>query len=234
MQLSVFFDSNGVTLHCIECYEQREQIPLIIIPGATTTAKDIVNDMYESFPYYHYVLDMRGKGFSEVPETGYSVENLANDVWSMMQQLDIPKAVVFGYSVGAGIALELYSQQPNHIVGVVLGDYPPIYPPFDQEWADRAKQINPHLHPTFFEATVRESKFKEFVGVLADMTCPSLLIKGGKEGSLFPNEYIDLFEQTAQKGQIAILEDSDHDIFMPNSQVLSNVLLNFMKQINQQ
>lgn len=231
MVKSCFFERDGVCLHALKCGTMPTDIPMIIIPGATTSAQEIVDDFSATFPPIHYVLDMRGKGQSDVPTKGYGVDSLAADVWAFMQHQNIEKAVVFGYSVGTGIALELYSQHPDAIVGVVIGDYVPIYPPFSEEWATRAREQNPHLSPTFFEATVRESELREYVPLLKTMTCPCLLVKGGKEGSLFPDEYIPLFEHTTPQGEVAVLADSDHDIFLPNPQILADTLLRFMQKI---
>jgi pimeloyl-ACP methyl ester carboxylesterase len=228
---SCFFERDGVRLHALECGTAPADIPIIIIPGATTNAQEIADDFSAAFSHLHYVLDMRGKGQSDVPTTGYSVESLAADVWAFMQHKNIEKAVVFGYSVGTGIALELYSQHRDAIAGVVIGDYVPIYPPFSEAWAARAQEQNPHLSPTFFEATVRESELREYVPLLKTMTCPCLLVKGGKEGSLFPDEYIPLFEGSTPQGEVVVLADSDHDIFLPDPQVLADVLLRFMQKV---
>jgi pimeloyl-ACP methyl ester carboxylesterase len=65
--------------------------------------------------------DNRGTGNSEKPEGPYTVEQMAEDASNLLKALGIPKARVFGVSMGGMIAQELTLRHPEQVVKVVLG-----------------------------------------------------------------------------------------------------------------
>jgi pimeloyl-ACP methyl ester carboxylesterase len=64
--------------------------------------------------------DNRGTGLSDKPEGTYTVEQMADDASSLLKALDIPKAKVFGVSMGGMIAQELTLRHPEQVAKLVL------------------------------------------------------------------------------------------------------------------
>lgn len=80
-------------------------------------------------PIYDVVLvDMRGHGMSDKPESGYRYEDMAADVLWVIRTLNLAKPVVIGHSMGAGTAAVLAENNPEFISGIVLED-PPWHDP---------------------------------------------------------------------------------------------------------
>ncbi|MGH7813424.1 MAG: alpha/beta fold hydrolase [Candidatus Binataceae bacterium] len=65
--------------------------------------------------------DNRGTGLSDKPDGPYTVPDMAEDASNLLRALDIPKAKVFGVSMGGMIAQELTIRHPDQVVKVVLG-----------------------------------------------------------------------------------------------------------------
>lgn len=65
--------------------------------------------------------DNRGTGLSDKPEGTYTVEQMADDASNLLKALNIPKAKVFGVSMGGMIAQELTLRHPEQVEKVVLG-----------------------------------------------------------------------------------------------------------------
>ncbi len=65
--------------------------------------------------------DNRGTGMTDKPEGVYTVEQMAEDASNLLNALNIPKAKVFGVSMGGMIAQELTLRHPEQVVKVVLG-----------------------------------------------------------------------------------------------------------------
>jgi 3-oxoadipate enol-lactonase len=65
--------------------------------------------------------DNRGTGFSDKPEGPYTAEQMADDASNLLAALNIPKARVFGVSMGGMIAQELTLRHPEKVEKVVLG-----------------------------------------------------------------------------------------------------------------
>ena len=64
----------------------------------------------------------RGHGRSAQPvdPARLGIEDLAKDVLTVLDTLDVPNAVLLSHSMGVQVALELYHQQPSRIEGLVL------------------------------------------------------------------------------------------------------------------
>ena len=68
--------------------------------------------------YRAIVMDSRGHGRSTRDERPYTYELMASDVLAVMDELNIEKAALVGWSDGACIALILASQTPGRVAGV--------------------------------------------------------------------------------------------------------------------
>lgn len=68
------------------------------------------------------VLDLRGHGYSGMPERGYRAADLAHDILSLLDYLGIEKAHVLGHSFGGSVALACAVQQPDRVSRATLAD----------------------------------------------------------------------------------------------------------------
>jgi pimeloyl-ACP methyl ester carboxylesterase len=57
--------------------------------------------------------DLRGHGLSDRPDSGYHLSHHAADLAAVLESCGLEEAVVAGYSVGGGIALELALTMPE-------------------------------------------------------------------------------------------------------------------------
>ena len=67
-------------------------------------------------------LDLRGRGHSEAPSSGYSLAHHVRDILALLDDLSLERPVVLGHSLGAFIALALAASQPQRVDRVVLVD----------------------------------------------------------------------------------------------------------------
>jgi pimeloyl-ACP methyl ester carboxylesterase len=63
--------------------------------------------------------DLRGHGYSDMPPTGYTTDDMANDLKELLEALDIRRPVLVGHSYGADAALSLALQHPEMVDRVV-------------------------------------------------------------------------------------------------------------------
>src|SRR5580658_2098161 len=85
--------------------------PLILLAGSGNSAhiyEDFARKLTDSC--HVYGITRRGYGLSSKPERGYSVPELAEDVWRVAQSLHIAKPVVVGHSM-AGSELSFLGQK---------------------------------------------------------------------------------------------------------------------------
>jgi 3-oxoadipate enol-lactonase len=73
-------------------------------------------------PHFRMVLfDNRGTGHSDQPQDGYSCEAFADDCAGLLEALGIPRAHVFGTSMGGMIAQRVATRHPGRVHGLALG-----------------------------------------------------------------------------------------------------------------
>jgi pimeloyl-ACP methyl ester carboxylesterase len=67
-------------------------------------------------------MDLRGRGGSDKPESGYSLERHIEDIRSLMDDLGIEKVVLMGHSLGAFISLAFGAKYPERLDRMILVD----------------------------------------------------------------------------------------------------------------
>ncbi len=96
--------------------------PLVLIMGLSgdlTWWEPLALELEASFQLL--LFDNRGSGLTDMPEGKYSIPMFANDTVGLMASLWIPKAHVFGVSMGGMIAQELVLRHPDCVDRLVLG-----------------------------------------------------------------------------------------------------------------
>ncbi len=69
-----------------------------------------------------WALDLRGRGRSDKPETGYGIAAHCADILAVADHLGVERFAVMGHSLGAYIALALAAQNPQRVQRAVLVD----------------------------------------------------------------------------------------------------------------
>lgn len=78
---------------------------------------DILSPDYRLIAY-----DLRGRGDSDKPEQGYTLETHGRDLGGLLDHYGLRKAVVMGHSLGAHIALRFAATAPARVSRLVLVD----------------------------------------------------------------------------------------------------------------
>ena len=69
--------------------------------------------------YRLVLVDLRGHGKSDRPETGYHVDDMASDIVGVLQQLGLERAHILGSSLGAEVGLSLAANDPEKVISLV-------------------------------------------------------------------------------------------------------------------
>lgn len=64
--------------------------------------------------------DLRGHGRSNTPATGYTTGDMADDLWGILNNLNIEQAHLVGHSLGADIALHFALRYPGRVAKLIL------------------------------------------------------------------------------------------------------------------
>ncbi|MBK8474427.1 MAG: alpha/beta hydrolase [Sphingobacteriales bacterium] len=227
-----FIDNQNVVIHCIEINKSNTGIPIIIIPGATNSAEELQEDLKDKLNHWHIIVSLRGRGKSGSPDKGYSLDDHATDITAVIDFLGIGHYYLFGHSIGSTVGIRVAKLRPERVKGLILGDFPPFFPPFDKSWADRVLQ-NPNIaiSKAALYGLAKEGRYTDVSKDFAYISCPILLIRGGKKDSAFPGEQVPAFKKIAPNCQVQTLDESGHDIFRPEPEPLIDIILHFLNRI---
>jgi valacyclovir hydrolase len=98
--------------------------PVLLLHGFTGTARSHFGGLITELRSNHYVIapDLRGYGQSRPPMRTFPpdfYQRDAEDMAALLDHLDLPPAVVMGFSDGAESAILLAALRPNRVRGVV-------------------------------------------------------------------------------------------------------------------
>ena len=88
-------------------------------------------------------MDLRGRGLSDKPPTGYSIEHHCRDILSLMNDQGLERAVLMGHSLGAFISLVFSALYPQRVDQLILVDGGGKLS--KAQWARVFKSIKPSL-----------------------------------------------------------------------------------------
>jgi lipase len=97
--------------------------PLICIHGITAQHR-IFNDLAQNLGGEYAIagVDLRGRGDSEKPATGYGLDAHAGDVVRVLVHLGLEDAILVGHSMGAFVGLQVALSNPDRVRALVLLD----------------------------------------------------------------------------------------------------------------
>jgi len=113
---------NGVRIH----YKERGQgFPVLLVHGYTG---NLVNWAFQipilSQRYRTVSLDLRGHGLTDSPSHAedYSLEQLADDIYGLLETLGISECYLCGHSMGGMVAQEFVLAHPEMVRALILVD----------------------------------------------------------------------------------------------------------------
>lgn len=87
--------------------------------------------------------DLRGRGGSDKPAQGYSIDHHVADLRHLMAERGMGKAVLMGHSLGAYICLAYAARHPEQMAGLILVDGGGVLD--DEQWARVDAAIKPAI-----------------------------------------------------------------------------------------
>lgn len=248
-------DNQGVSIHYIESFvdsaveiaeenivevivETKEQPPLVIIPGFTESAEDYI-EIIRAFENRKCVaISLRGRGKSDAPESGYTLEDHVSDIQAVVEQIKLDSFYVLGYSRGVSYMIDYALSNMPKIKGMVIGDYPGMHTRLVDRWVEmfiklppwRGKSALERMPRHAIEAIQRESVEKPFYDALKTVKVPVLLLKGDQNGSLLSDEAVSSYLEALEDVKVSVFEGCAHDLFKPDEAHFIRVVKEFIDQ----
>ncbi|MGQ0485152.1 MAG: alpha/beta fold hydrolase [Hyphomicrobiales bacterium] len=234
-----YADINGLHMY----YEVHGQgAPILLIHGGLCTIDICFGALIDELAKKHQVIayEFQGHGHTADIDRPLRTELLADDASKLLAYLNIPRADVLGYSIGAGTALDLartHPKQVNKLITLSLsinrnGSYPELFSGMKEvtpdmfkgsPWLDAYNEVAPHPEQfgdvlkkiSDMTANVQDVSIDE----LKKLKMPVLLIEGDSD-LVKPEHGAELFRalgggvfgdmQPMPASRLAILPGTSH------------------------
>jgi len=117
-----FLQANGIRLHYLD--HPGDAPPLLLMPGLTANAHSFDGLIKAGLSPKLQVLalDLRGRGLSDKPDSGYSMADHAADVLGLLDTLELQQVVLGSHSFGGLLTLYMAAHYPERISKLVIID----------------------------------------------------------------------------------------------------------------
>lgn len=117
-----FIERDVVRIHYLQ--HDGPAPPLVLIHGLSSNARIFDSLVQAGLSETHGALavDLRGRGLSDKPATGYSLAEHAADVIALLDHHGIERTAIVGHSYGGLVTAYLASEYPDRVTRVILVD----------------------------------------------------------------------------------------------------------------
>lgn len=119
-----YVETNGIRLHYLD--HGGPEPTLVLAPGLTANAHSFDGLVAAGLSEVAHVLalDLRGRGESDQPDLGYTMEDHARDVLGLLDALRLERVVMGGHSFGGLLTYWLAANHPERVGRCVVLDAP--------------------------------------------------------------------------------------------------------------
>ena len=119
-----YAETNGIRLHYLD--HPGPEPTLVLAPGLTANAHSFDGLVTAGLAEVAHVLalDLRGRGESDQPDSGYAMEDHARDVLGLLDALGLERVVMGGHSFGGLLTYWLAANHPERVERCIVLDAP--------------------------------------------------------------------------------------------------------------
>lgn len=118
-----FIETNGIRLHVVD--HGGDGLPTLLLPGLNANAVFFQGLVRAGLSALRVVaVDLRGRGLSDAPESGYTMEDHAADVLGLMDELGFDRIALVGHSYGGLLSYHLAANHGDRVRRIVAIDSP--------------------------------------------------------------------------------------------------------------
>lgn len=226
--------NKDVYLHYLDSRTDDSGTPLVFVPGLRGQAEDFRPMIAALAPNRALALSLRGRGQSDTPDVGYSFEHHVSDVAAVIQQARLNRCCLLGHSIGAAYAIGYAAENPEQVAGLILAGYPAVYPDMSADWALHVLSAYPgEMRTKAVLGIQQESKTVSLWESLDALSCPILILRGGKSSSRLDADSAQKYLLHVPDAELIVFEESGHRLWVPDFDRFINVIRDFLKRLNE-
>ncbi len=121
--ISEFIDTNGIRLHYID---HGGNGPILVMTHGISANAHSFDGLAKALgrEVRLIAVDLRGRGLSDKPDTGYAMEDHAADILGLLDHLGLDRALIGGHSFGGLLTYHIAAHHPERVRRCVIMDAP--------------------------------------------------------------------------------------------------------------
>ncbi|HUZ10854.1 MAG TPA: alpha/beta fold hydrolase [Acidimicrobiales bacterium] len=232
-------DASGVRIHYLDNDPSPSVgLPIVFSPGVVDDADDYEAMLPFFSPRRVLVVDVRGRGKSEAPPHGYSVDHLADDLDAAVGDAGLEHFHLMTFSRGTPTAFRVALRHPERVVSISIGDYQAVEialaPSFvDRQWglSWRGRPMAERVQRHVLEGIQRDSRAREHWNDLDALGIPVLLAYGTGPGTIVNEETVARYRRSIARTEIVTIPDAGHDLFRPDRLAYPRTVAGFVARV---
>jgi pimeloyl-ACP methyl ester carboxylesterase len=210
-------------------------LPILFSPGFTDIAEEYAEVLEAALPRRMLVVEVRGRGHSEAPLTGYHAADHAGDLAAVLNAEGIDRYHLMTFSRGTTWGLDLALSDSARVASVCVGDYWAREKGLPVELADQvlanrfrgipmADRIPRHVVRELFAASVDRDMHE----ALAATGLPILVATGTEPGCMLDDSTIERWRTLVPGVEFVVMKGASHDLFRPDRLAYIRAVLAFI------
>ncbi|OAA25856.1 putative hydrolase or acyltransferase of alpha/beta superfamily [Frankia sp. EI5c] len=232
----VLVDHGGVRLHVLDNgRSDRPAPPVVVVPGMAEAAREYRWLLERLGDRRVLAVDLRGRGDSDAPATGYAWEDHIGDLRAAVTALGLRRPVLVAFSRGSSYALGYALRYPDQVAGLVVGDYwaRHVRPPdavVERQLSTRIRGVpmSERMPRHAARAVFAEARDHVLWDRLPELRCPVLVIRGGRRGAVVTDEVATQWRDALPTVRLATVENAGHDLWSRDRDAYLAALLPFL------
>ena len=218
--------------------EQGQGQPLILLHGNGESCDYFEHQIpFFSNDYHVIAIDTRGHGKSPRGDKPFTIKQFAEDLHDFMNERNVAKTNLLGFSDGGNIALEFALKHPESIDKMIL-DGANLFPGGVKALYQWPIEVGYRIANLFSKKSEKAKQNAEMLGLMVNephinpselsrLTMPVLVVAGTKD--MIKDSHTRLIYKSLPNAQLAILE-GNHFVANKNAEAFNKVVADFLRK----
>lgn len=232
---------DGTRIHYVDnSPEDPVGLPILFSPGLSDMAEEYTEMLEFFLPRRVVVVEVRGRGLSEAPPTGYSSDRHVEDLEAVIADAGLEQLHLMTFSRGTTWGLRMTLGDPSRVRSISIGDYRAVEVGLPEGFGEnmfetrfRGKPMSQRLQQHVLVNLQRESVARELWEPLGQLGLP-VLVARGTAGGILDEEQVGLYEAHVPGVKIVEIPDAPHDLFRPDRLRYPREVAEFVAQVEQE
>lgn len=236
--VSLFVSNAAVRLHVLDNGRRSAAPPVLVVPGMGEHADEYAWMLDRLGDRRVSVADLRGRGRSDAPPTGYTWQDHVGDLRAVVGSLGLERPILVAFSRGSSYALGYALQFPGNVHGLVVGDYSARHVGLGADFAERQLRLMIRGVPVAqrmpghaVRGVAGESREVPLWDRLIELRCPVLVVRGGRAGRVVTDEVAGQWQLSLPSVEMATIAGAGHDLWSRDPGGYLDVLRPFLERI---